>query len=208
MLCAKVVCLVAACAVTGVSPLARADLVNGGFEDPITQDGPPFVGFWEAFNSGAGSESVRDTTMPRSGANALRLSIFNTPNAFAGAFQDVAGLTPGTEWTFSGWHKTTTDPLDVGVEIRIEWRDSVANVEISRTPNFTPVPGADYEPFTLSAMVPAGADTARVTYAIQTFGPGPTDTGTILIDDVSFIPAPGAAALALGGLALGLRRRR
>jgi len=29
--------------------------VNPGFEDPITQDGPPFVGYWEGFNSGGAS---------------------------------------------------------------------------------------------------------------------------------------------------------
>ena len=193
----------------GASPCALAELANPGFEDPITFDGPPFVGSWEGFSSGAGAEAANGTVMPRSGQQHLSLSIFNTDNAFAGAFQDVPGLTPGTTWTFSGWHKTTTDPLDLTPEIRIEWRDSVGNVEVGRTPNLIPTLTDVYEPFALSAMVPAGADTARVVYAIQTFTPEPTNNGTVFVDDVSFIPAPGAAALALGGLALGgLRRRR
>ena len=32
-------------------------LVNPGFEDPITQDGPPFVGSWEGFNGSAGASA-------------------------------------------------------------------------------------------------------------------------------------------------------
>src|SRR5688572_18103566 len=109
-------------------------LVDGGFENPITQDGPPSVGLWEGFNGG-GASAVNSATMPRTGAQSLGLSINNTVNTFAGAFQDVAGLTAGTQFTLSGWHATTSSPLSLGVEIRIEWRNSVSNTEISRTPN-------------------------------------------------------------------------
>lgn len=200
-----------ACVLT-TSPLMAQNLfVNPGFEDPITMDGPPFIGSWEGFNSGAGASSMNSITMPRSGSQHLDLAISLTENAFAGAFQDVGGLTPGTEYVFSGWHATPSTPLDLGVEFRIEWRDSVNDVEISRTPNSTSAPTSNYSLFSLSAAVPAGADLARVVYAIQTFGPG--NNGIVFVDDVSFgvVPEPSSVALlGLGGLAalFAVRRRR
>lgn len=181
-------------------------LANPSFEQPITQDGAPFVGFWEGFNGGAGSSAANGTTMPRTGAQELDLGIDGVNNTFAGAFQDVPSLTPGWPVVFSGYHKKGTDPADVGIEIRIEWRNSVSNTEISRTPNLTSAPGSDYILFSLPSVVPAGADTARVVYAIQTFGgePGPTNTGLVLIDDASFVvPEPATMAL-VGMVTMGL----
>jgi hypothetical protein len=188
-----------------------ADLLsNSGFEAPITFDGPPFVGSWEGFSGGEGSQAANSAVSPHSGAQHLALSIFAIDNTFAGVFQDVPNLVPGTTGIFSGWDKTTTNPLDLGVEIRIEWRNSVSNTEISRTPNLTPIPSSDYTLFSLSSLVPAGADTARVVYAIQTFGPEPTNNGTVFVDDVSFVvPEPATMAiLGVGGVVLlGMRRR-
>jgi len=186
-------------------------LANAGFENPVTSDGPPFVGSWEAFNGGAGSSSANSTTTPRTGAQDLRLAISNTVNTFAGAFQDVPGLTPGTVGTFSVWHMSPSNPLDVGVEVRIEWRNSVSDTEISRTPNSTPVPTNAYTQFFLPATVPAGVDTARVVYAIQTFGGGATHNGIVFVDDASFDVVPEPATIGLFGIALvassGIRRR-
>src|SRR3954452_8728717 len=142
-------------------------LANPGFESPVTSDGPPFVGSWEAFNGGAGSSSNNSTVTPRSGAQDLELAISNTTNTFAGAFQDVQGLVPGQIATWSGWHQTPSNPFDVGVEFRIEWRNSVTDLEVGRTPNSTTNPGATYSQFSLTAAVPVGANTARVVYAIQ-----------------------------------------
>lgn len=184
------------------------DLVDPGFENPITYDGPPFVGFWEGFNSGAGTFADSTTNMPRNGAGSLELVIDNTVNGFAGAFQDVyfgpAGA--GQDGTFSGWHKAVQGS---GVEIRIEWRDSVNNSEISRTPNFAPVPGPDFEFFSLTATAPAGSDTARVVYAIQSFGG--VINQNVFVDDVSFsgiVPEPASLALVgLAGAAVLARRR-
>src|SRR4030095_5412600 len=102
-------------------------LVNGGFEAPITSDGPPFVGFWEGFNGAAVSSAANSTLNPRSGTQSLGLSISNTPNSFAGAFQDVLGVNAGAGYIFSGFHMTSSNPLNVGVEVRIEWRNSVSN---------------------------------------------------------------------------------
>ncbi len=184
-------------------------LTNASFEDPLTADGPPFVGFWESFsgdgNQDSGNDIARNSTLnPLSGAQHLELSITSTSNTFAGVFQDVEGLTAGDNVEFSGWH-LDNGQLSGGIEIRIEFRDSVNNVEVSRTPNMVPTLGNTYELFSLPAVVPAGADTARVVYAIQSFG-GATDQ-LIYVDDVSFVPEPATLSLlAVGGFAL-LRRR-
>lgn len=201
-LCALVLVAVAA------SGASANLLANPGFEDPIVFTGPPFVGVWLGFSGGAGASAANSNAMPRSGAQHLDLSIVNIDNTFAGVFQDVPNQVPGTTGVFSGWHKTISNPLDLDVEIRIEWRDSVNNVEISRTPNLTTPPTAQYTEFTLAALVPAGADTARVVYAIQTFTGGPTNNGTVFVDDTSFVPEPTMMSLGLAGLALaGIRRR-
>ncbi len=196
------------------SMVASADAVNlavnPGFEDPVTFDGPPFVGSWEGFSAG-GASAGNSALSPLTGLQSLQLSITSTDNTFAGAFQDVPGLASGDQYSFTGWHITTSSPFDVGVEIRIEWRNSGSNTEVSRTPNLTPVPVGSYSLFDLTAAVPAGADIARLVYAIQSFGPGPTNTGTVHLDDVSFSAVPEPTVTLTGGFAalgLLLRRRR
>jgi PEP-CTERM motif len=190
--------------------VAQNLLVNPSFEQPITQDGPPFVGFWEGFNGSAGASAANSTSAPRTGAQNVDLSIVASNNNFAGVFQDVVGLIPGQLGTFSGWHKTPSNPFDVGAEFRIEWRNSVSNTEVSRINTVVASMPSQYTEFSVTQAVPAGADTARVVYAIQSFGPGPTDTGIANIDDFSFtIPEPTSmAALTLGGLVVSARRRR
>jgi hypothetical protein len=203
-----------ACVAVMASQASAANqLANPGFEDPVTSDGPPFVGSWEAFNGGAGTSSNNSTTTPRNGLQDLRLAITNTDNTFAGAFQDVPGVVPGTPVVFSGWHMTSSNPLDLTSEVRIEWRNSVSNTEISRTPNLNPVATlGQYTEFSLPSTVPAGVDTARVVYAIQTFSGGPTNNGIVFVDDTFFDVVPEPATFALGGIAVlfvtGVRRRR
>jgi hypothetical protein len=184
-------------------------VVNGGFEDPVTSDGPPFIGFWEAF-AGAGAQSQNATTFPRTGLQSLQVSITLTPNTFAGAFQDVV-VSPGLEYTFSGWHASLNTSLDVGTEVRIEWRNSISDTEVARTPNLIPVPTSVYSLFELTAEVPAGADIARMVYAIQSFSTNPLGDGIVYVDDISFALVPEPSSLILlgvGGLALVLMRRR
>jgi hypothetical protein len=71
---------------------------------------------------------------------------------------------------------------------------------------------ADYAPFSRTHTVPAGADLARVVYAIQTFG-GTSDTGQVSLDDLSVTAIPEPATMVLAGLAgaaafVALGRRR
>jgi MYXO-CTERM domain-containing protein len=98
--------------------------------------------------------------------------------------------------------------------MRIEWRNSVTETEISRTPNLITTPSltTDYQQFSVSAPVPVGANLARIVYAIQTYDGGPGNTGTVYLDDASFevVPEPAAGLLGVIALALGcgVRRRR
>jgi PEP-CTERM motif len=209
------VCALAAAVATLMAgrPAVANQFADPSFEDPanITTNGPPFVGSWEAFSGnfgGGSSSSVHSTTMPRTGTGHVDLTI-TSASGFAGVFQDIPNLVAGSDYTFSGWHKIGSDPFSGGAEVRIEWRNSMTDTEISRTPNSTPVPTGDYSPFALTATVPAGADTARAVYAFQTFGVGATG-GTVFIDDFSFVvPEPTAfVLLALGCVGfVGARRR-
>jgi hypothetical protein len=185
-------------------------LANPGFEDPITYEGTDFIGSWEGFSGGAGSAAFNATTNPHGGTTHLDLNIANTDNTFAGVFQDVP-VTAGQTLTLAGFDRTPSSPLDLTPEVRIEWRNAAG--EVARTANLDPQPGPAYAPFSLTATVPAGADLARVVYAIQTFTGGPTNNGEVFIDDLSLtvVPEPGTAAMALialGAFAATRRHRR
>jgi hypothetical protein len=203
--------LLVACAATcfGAHAGAQNLFTNPSFEAPITLDGPPFVGSWEGFNGG-GASAASSTLMPRTGLGNVDLSITFTPNTFAGVFQDVP-VVAGDLVSFCGWNKSLTDPLQLGAEVRIEFRStSIAGPEISRTLNLVPAIGSQYSLFVLNATVPAGATIARAVYAIQSFSTQPLGNGLVSIDDFEFKIVPEPTSLALGALALapmGLRRR-
>ncbi len=194
-------------ALVTATPASANLLVNGGFEGaPITSGPGPFTGRWEPFGAAGPflpSLAATGSVMPLSGANHLELVIDNFPNAFAGAFQDVL-VSAGDTVTFSGWAKDLG--IDAGgTEIRMEFRDSVADIEIARTGNLVPALTSAYTPWSITDVVPAGADSVRAVYAIQSFGAGPNQI--VYVDDISFVPEPASMALlGLGGLAM-LRRR-
>ena len=206
---------VAAVAIAFAASQASAQnlLSNAGFEGPPIASGPaPFTGRWEPFsgdNFASGNiNSFTSTLMPLSGSQHLEMSIIGVANTFAGAFQDVTGLNAGQILTWSGWSKDLG--IDAGgSEIRIEWRNFAGDNEISRTGNLVPTLSNQYTQWSVTDTVPAGADTARVVYAIQSFGAGPDQL--ILVDDTSVTVVPEPASLALmgfAGLAIVAMRRR
>jgi hypothetical protein len=200
------------CLVLVSSQASAANLLaNPAFEFPVTTDGAPFVGSWEAF-AGGGASSNNSTTSPLSGLRSLRTSILNTDNSFAGVSQDVLGQVPGQPALWRVWLMTPSNPLDVGVFLRIEWRDTVADVEVSLTENLYVVPGFNqYTQASLFATVPPGANSARVTFTIETFSGGPTNSGIVFVDDASFdnVPEPTSVAMwALGAIGVSSLRRR
>lgn len=178
---------------------AQNSLVDPSFEGTLTFDGAPFVGSWEGFSAGGSSTSEFSTEMPRTGAQSLEVNIGPDANLFAGAFQDVLAAA-GSDVTFSVWHKDLSGSNGQGIEMRLEFRNSISDTEISRTPNAIPVTlGAEYELFSLSGEVPVGADLIRAVYAIQSFGG--TLNQQIFVDDASLtgvVPEP--ASLLLFGL--------
>lgn len=188
---------------------ANAELLsNPGFETaPFVADGFG-VGKWAPFAGGDMNTSEIGSTTPRTGANAAELTIVSD-EGFAGFFQDVPA-TAGADIDWSVWAMDVGGDNGAGVEMRIEYRDSVANTEISRTANLVPasLSASVYEQVVVSDVVPAGADTARVVFAIQSFG-GPFP-GSVFVDDamVNTIPEPASIAMiGLAGLALAARRR-
>jgi hypothetical protein len=204
---------IAAIANTGTQVSAQNLLVDPSFEGTITYDGPPFIGFWEGFSSSPGVTSGAGfgTGAARTGSQQTTLFIDNASNQFAGVFQDVL-VSAGTPVTFAIWHEDVLGSNGQGIEMRMEYRNSASNVEISRTVNATPVSlGADYEKFSITGIVPTAADTVRAVYAIQSFGG--VKSQRIYLDDASLtkvVPEPTSLYLlviGIAGLAAAANRR-
>jgi hypothetical protein len=187
-----------ACASQG---FAQNQLANPGFESPLTVPSTS-VGDWFPFGSGAGGAATQVGTMPRSGQMHMDLTTIGSAQ-FAGVYQDLPA-TPGQTVVFKGWHKAVGDDLATH-EIKIEWPGSPNGQNRIDVFNIT----SDYTQFTHSAVVPAGSATARVTYAISSFGMGQGDATTYIDDFEAWVtPEPTSAGLlGLGLLAL-VRRRK
>lgn len=201
---------IAAIAIMGTQASAQNLLVDPSFEGTITYDGAPFIGSWEGFNSSAAAGAGFGTGAPRTGLQQTTVLINGVTNQFAGVFQDVL-VSAGSTVTFDIWNQDVFGTGGQGVEMRMEFRKSATNTEIGRTLNATPTSlGATYEKLSVTGVVPAGADTVRTVYAIQSFT-GVTSQ-RIYLDDASLtvaVPEPGSLWLiGIGGLAAAARCRR
>lgn len=194
------------------SATAMADVGNGGFEEGITYDVAPAPGNWLAFFGPGGAQNVSVTnTAPHSGTQHLITSLSGFANGYNGVVQPVDGIVSGNEYVLSFWARSGGPVLN-GAEFRIEWVNAAGGFVGDQFGLNTAIQSqltGEYQQFSLTAVAPAEAVRANVVFAVQTFtNDGVNFDTTVYWDDVSFVPAPGAAAmLGLAGLALGRRRR-
>ena len=201
----KTITLTAAAFAVAASVASGASvIVDPSFETPLIDDGSG-VDKWLPFSSAALPTIETDT--PRTGNSYANINLGGVEGQFAGVFQDISVL-PGDAITLDLFHfALNNDPT--AIQIRIEWQG--AGAEVARTADSTPSPGATYENFSITHIAPANADTARVVYVAQSFGPSPD--AVIGIDDFtatgSTVPEPsGAILLSLGALGFLARRKR
>ena len=205
---------------------ATAQLVDPGFEsvaisfagDTMPGGSDDFFDAFEGFSGGPNSGVGLDTTNPFAGASHATVSIMGDDNSFAGLFGTIAVM-PGDMVTAGIYHLTPdTGAFGAGAEFRIEFHNDDNGGEVGRVDNNV-IPGNAYTLNSVSGVVPAGANQARLVYALQTFGGEPdggaSSTGTVFLDNASLavtqVPEPAALGLvgiAVAGLAIFRRRRR
>jgi hypothetical protein len=208
----KCVAVLSLMVVAGMCSSASADIGNGGFETGITYDVAPAPGNWLAFFGPAGTQNVSVTNLaPHSGAQHLITSLSGAANSFNGVVQPM-DIVAGNSYTLNFWARAGGPVLN-GAEYRIEWLNAAGGFvggQFDLNQAIQSQLTSEYQQFTLTATAPAEAVRANVVFAIQTFlTDGVNNDTTVYWDDVSLVPAPGAAALlGLGGLTLIGRRRR
>lgn len=124
-------------------------------------------------------------------------------------FQDVAA-TAGQSYTFSAWFRFerfyTSDNTILAMQF-LDAGDNVIDVAFADINTLNARDG-EWREFSVSAIAAAG--TVKIRAAVD-FAGGRLATGnpqSAFVDDLRLVPAPSAAALlALGGLAVGRRRR-
>jgi hypothetical protein len=198
--CITLAAAIAAC--MGSGALAQTPVGNPGFEDLLQYDVPPALGSWTAFFGGAPVLAADNSGLPRNGASALYLSIFEDGtqlgNSFCGVQQPIGGIQPGVSYTLSHWARSARN-VNNGVEFRIEWKDAVGGFIGNQFGLNTPIQDSltsEYQQFTLTAVAPAGAVSCNLVFAVQSFTFDPLmpafDTA-VYIDDVEFTGEGGPA---------------
>lgn len=215
---------VASLILTAVPAVATAQigpnlLNNAGFESPLGFDFSN-PSNWNGFFGGPGGtflQAFNDTgAAPRSGSAALVTTIRGQAgvttgfDAFTGHVQIVSGITAGATYELSVWARKNPAVLD-GAEFRIEWKDASGTEITRRNEVIQNVLTSDYQRLAISDIAPAGAVSAAIVLAVQSFtNTGPLADTSVAWDDASFntIPTPGTAALLGLAACTAMRRRR
>lgn len=189
------------------SAMAQPAIGNGSFENPLQFDVQPVVGEWTGFFGGPPTSTLaaaQNTTAPRTGANALFLSVTGDGNAFAGMQQPITGLQANVSYQFSIWARRAGNVTN-GVEYRIEWKNAAGGIigdQFALTTRIDSALTDTYQQFTLTAVSPPGTASGTLVLAVQSFVFDPLnpqfDTN-VYIDDASFsasaLPGQGACCL-------------
>ncbi len=192
----------AAMLASGSAALAQ-NFVNPGFENGLSG--------WSGFGN-----QFADTTTPRTGDGVAKMfGTFTGGFGVSGLFQTFPAA-PGQMWTMSGFFRHNTgDALFGNGPANSNWVISKLSF---RNAADQEIGFAESAPFDGRNLVDVWTPTSAVgaapanTVAVQAFflfiQPN-FDGGSVLIDDALLVPAPGVASfLAVGGIALGARRRR
>lgn len=210
--------MVAVAAVCGVgsSAVAQQAVGNASFEVDATYEVLPANGNWTAFFGGpptAMLASIRDTTAPRTGSSALFVKVAVEGNSFAGMQQPIGGIQPGVSYTMSLWARSA-GAVTNGVEYRIEWKNAGGGIigdQFALTTRIDAQLTPTYQQFSLTATAPAGAASATLVMAVQSFVFDPLnpmfDTN-VYFDDITFaansLPTQGACCFSDGSCQVAL----
>lgn len=205
MLNAKPACALVTVAVSS----ALGQVVNPGFEDPIPNGDP---GNWviERIDPMQPATGVRTDVMPRSGDWHMRMSAEggsdpHTSGAFI--YQGYIPVTAGTVYDFSLWaRRESLVGSSTFAILSIYWSDDAMTFD-GESINITPGLTDEYRRFSLIDAAPAGATRAQLAVEWRSI-PNSGSNGVLDVDDVSFVPGPGGAALLSGVGIMALRRRR